>query len=133
MEGLYKNVTRVCGDIPTVVAGNKADVSGREKLPSNRFQRKKTLRHIELSVRSGRNIEQPLLFLAKTLTGDNRLRFEPLHAKSNPKLKPKDNKAYVAKCSSRSSLEIRSSNKEAEVAEAAALSLPPSKDDDGGL
>jgi len=133
---MHKDLTRVCGkDIPIVCTGNKADIKQGRKVKANqgvKFSRKNGLRHIELSTKSGLNFEQPFLHLAKHLTGDKSLRFVTALGKQNPELQSGD-ESDVATFTSQLSLEDRPSTKQAEVAEAAALSLPPSKNDDGGL
>lgn len=126
---LFKDLARVCANIPIVVTGNKADIKNaddhkvKSKLP---FLRQPGLRHIELSVKSGLNIDLPILHLARTLLGDNRLRFV-----TSSELDSGD-ESDVANSTSQLSLEDRPP-KQADVAEAKALSLPPSNDDDGGL
>ena len=135
---MHKDLIRVCGkDIPIVCTGNKADVKKGRKVKANqgqgvKFSRKNGLRHIELSTKSGLNFDQPFLLLAKHLTGDKSVRFVTALGKKNPELQSGD-ESDVATFTSQLSLEDRPSTKQAEVAEAAALSLPPSKNDDGGL
>ncbi|KAL7523280.1 hypothetical protein ACHAXR_000107, partial [Thalassiosira sp. AJA248-18] len=131
LDDMYKDLIRVCEDIPIVVTGNKVDdKKGRKTSSNNRFQRKNKLQHYWLSAKSGQNIDQPLLYIARMLTEDKRLGFVTAPGKKNAELQSGD-ESDVATSTSQLSLEDRPSTKEAEVVEAKAVSLPPSKDDDG--
>lgn len=117
LDGHFKNLTGVHHDgLPTVVVGNKAEVKKGNKKETT-FQRKHRLQHYEVSIKSGWNFEEPLRWLAKKLTGYNRLRFVTGPEKRSAEDKPVA-KSDVAPSTS-------------EVAEAAKLSLPPSTDEDG--
>lgn len=122
LDEKYKDLQRVCEGIPTVVAANKVDLKPRRIFENSKFQRTNKLQGYKMSVKRGKNVDQPLLYLARVLTGDSRLRFvaEPGSQKPDPKSGEKSGEAAA--------------NQQAQsdaVAEAAAASLPPSNDKDG--
>jgi GTP-binding nuclear protein Ran len=74
VPGLYRNVKRVCGNIPMVLVGNKVDCLER-KLRANdlRFGRKKYLENFEISAKANYQIHEPFLYLMRRLVGDPEL------------------------------------------------------------
>jgi len=67
----YKDLTRVCENIPVVLVGNKIDSKDRKVKPKDiRFHRAKNLQYYEISAKSNYNFEKPFLFLLRRLTGD---------------------------------------------------------------
>ena len=63
-------LTRIVGNIPIVLVGNKVDVKDRKVRPKSiTFHRKKNLPYYDISVRSNYNFEKPFLWLARKLTG----------------------------------------------------------------
>jgi len=73
----YRDLTRVCGNIPTVLCGNKVDVKQRQVTPKMiTFNRKKNLQYYDISVKSNYNYEKPFLYLLRRLSGDNALSLE---------------------------------------------------------
>merc|ERR1711939_893428 len=72
----YRDVCRVCEQIPIVLCGNKVDVKDRQVKPKQvTFHRKKSLQYHEISAKSNYNYEKPFLYLARKLTGDEKLNF----------------------------------------------------------
>lgn len=67
----YKDVVRACGEIPMVLVGNKVDVPQRKVLPSQitSLRRRLPLQYYDIAVKSNVKTSEPLLWLAKTLTG----------------------------------------------------------------
>ena len=122
----YKDLQRVVEDIPTVVVANKDDIKkpSSQKWKSLKFQRQNRLpTPYEVSVKSGKGVEKPLLYLARQLTADNRLRFVAAGAK---KLESKSTEE-AAKPATKGYPTNEQAGKEA-VAEAAAVPLPSSND-----
>ena len=65
--------------IPVVLCGNKVDVELRKvKSKTITFHRKKNLQYYDMSVKSGLNLEKPLIWLARNLLGDQTLVAYPL-------------------------------------------------------
>ena len=77
LENWHSEVSRVAGDIPFVVCGNKVDVLGREVSPRNiTFHREHThVTYYDISAKSNYNYEKPFLSLARSLTGREDLEF----------------------------------------------------------
>ncbi|KAL6568081.1 GTP-binding nuclear protein Ran1A [Orobanche hederae] len=72
----YRDLYRVCGDIPIVLCGNKVDLKNRQvKAKQITFHRKKCLQYYEISAKSNYNFEKPFLYLARKLVGTPNLRF----------------------------------------------------------
>merc|ERR1712054_327169 len=80
----YKDLTRVCENIPIVLVGNKVDVKDRKvKAKQITFHRKKNLQYYDISAKSNYQFEKPFLWLARKLVGDPNLNFV-----ESPALKP---------------------------------------------
>jgi GTP-binding nuclear protein Ran len=72
----HRDLCRVCENIPVVLCGNKVDVKNRQIKPKQvTFHRKKNLQYHEISAKSNYNYEKPFLYLARKLTGDEKLIF----------------------------------------------------------
>merc|ERR1712072_1241273 len=72
----HRDLCRVCENIPIVLCGNKVDVKERQVKPKQvTFHRKKNLQYHEISAKSNYNYEKPFLYLARKLTGDDKLIF----------------------------------------------------------
>ncbi|KAJ9448938.1 GTP-binding nuclear protein spi1, partial [Diplonema papillatum] len=72
----YRDVVRVCENIPIVLVGNKVDVMERTvKIKMITFHRKKNLQYYDISAKSNYHFEKPFLWLAKKLANDNNLTF----------------------------------------------------------
>ena len=70
----YKDVTRVCENIPIVLVGNKVDVADRKvKARQILFPRKHGIQYYDVSAKSNYQFEKPFLWLLKRLTGDPNL------------------------------------------------------------
>ena len=70
----YKDVIRVCDNIPIVLVGNKVDVKDRKvKAKQITFHRKKGLQYYDVSAKSNYHFEKPFLWLLRKLTGDANL------------------------------------------------------------
>merc|ERR1712070_400233 len=74
--GYQRRVHGVCETIPIVLCGNKVDMKDRQIKPRQvTFHRKKNLQYHEISAKSNYNFEKPFLYLARKLTGDDKLLF----------------------------------------------------------
>lgn len=72
----YRDIVRVCDNIPIVLVGNKVDAVNREvKAKMITFHRKKSLQYYDISAKSNYNFEKPFLWLAKKLANDPNLTF----------------------------------------------------------
>jgi len=73
----YRDVIRVCGDIPMVLAGNKVDMKHRQvKAKQITFHRKKNLMYYDVAVEKNFHVIEPFLWLAKAFAGDKSLQFD---------------------------------------------------------
>ncbi|XP_060074593.1 GTP-binding nuclear protein ran-1-like [Ylistrum balloti] len=72
----YRDLSRVCVNVPMVLCGNKVDVKDR-KIPAKliKFHRKHNLQYYDMSAKSNYNYEKPFLWLARQLVGDPQLYF----------------------------------------------------------
>eukprot|EP00808_Paulinella_micropora_P020558 g52157.t1 len=67
----YKDLVRVCENIPIVLCGNKVDSKEMAVKPRDIiFHRKMNLQYYDISAKSNYNFEKPFLYIAKQLTGD---------------------------------------------------------------
>ena len=83
----YKDLVRVCENIPIVLVGNKVDVKNRQvKAKQVTFHRKKNLQYYEISAKSNYNFEKPFLYLARKLVGDPQLQFTEAPALAPPEV-----------------------------------------------
>jgi GTP-binding nuclear protein Ran len=65
----YKDLVRVCENIPIVLVGNKVDVKDRKvKAKQITFHRKKNLQYYDISAKSNYQFEKPFVFLLRRLT-----------------------------------------------------------------
>jgi GTP-binding nuclear protein Ran len=81
----YRDLTRVCENIPIVLTGNKVEIKDRKvKAKQITFQRKKNLQYFDISAKSNYNFEKPFLWLARQLAGDNQLSFVEAPALAPP-------------------------------------------------
>lgn len=72
----YKDLTRVCENIPIVLLGNKSDSKERTVKPQDiTFHRKHNLQYFDISAKSNYNIERPFEYLLRKLVGDPTLKF----------------------------------------------------------
>ena len=72
----YRDLVRVCENIPIVLCGNKVEIKDRKvKAKQITFHRKKNLQYYDISAKSNYQFEKPFLWLAKKLVGDNNLNF----------------------------------------------------------
>lgn len=72
----YKDLKRICGDIPIIICGNKIDSKDR-KINKNQilFAKKKKLLYFDLSVKCNFNINEPFLNFIKIFTNDQNAYF----------------------------------------------------------
>jgi len=64
----YRDITRVCPDIPVVICGNKVDIKDRKVKQKNiTFHRKHNLQYYDLSVRSNYNCVKPFLYIIRKI------------------------------------------------------------------
>lgn len=83
----YRDLVRVCDNIPMCLCGNKADVKDRKvKAKSITFHRKKNLQYYDISAKSNYNFEKPFLWLARKLIGDPNLEFVAMPALAPPEV-----------------------------------------------
>lgn len=66
----YKDLTRVCEDIPIVLVGNKVDVKDK-KVKSRQilFPRKYGIQYYDVSAKSNYQFEKPFVWLLKKIVG----------------------------------------------------------------
>lgn len=82
----YKDITRVCDNIPVVLVGNKVDVKDRKvKARQILFPRKHGIQYYDISAKSNYQFEKPFLWLLKKMLGDPNLQLVEA-----PALAPKD-------------------------------------------
>jgi GTP-binding nuclear protein Ran len=83
----YRDLIRVCDNIPIVLVGNKVDVKDRKvKAKVITFHRKKNIQYYDISAKSNYNFEKPFLYLARKLTGDPNLEFAEAPAMAPPEV-----------------------------------------------
>jgi GTP-binding nuclear protein Ran len=67
----YKDLTRICENIPMVLIGNKADIKDRKvKASQITFHRRRGLQYYDVSAKSNYQFEKPFLWLMRRLSGD---------------------------------------------------------------
>jgi GTP-binding nuclear protein Ran len=82
----YKDLVRVCDNIPIVLVGNKVDVKDRKvKAKQIIFHRKKGLQYYDVSAKSNYQFEKPFVWLLRKLVGDPALQLVEA-----PALKPQE-------------------------------------------
>lgn len=70
----YKDIVRICDNIPMVLLGNKIDDANRKVKPKMiTFHRKKNLQYYDISAKSNYQIEKPFIYIMRKLTGDPNL------------------------------------------------------------
>merc|ERR1711874_131095 len=70
----YKDLTRVCENIPIVLVGNKADVKERKlKARQINFHRRRNLQYYDVPAKSNYQFAKPFEWLLRALTGDSNL------------------------------------------------------------
>lgn len=70
----YKDITRICENIPIVLVGNKVDEKNRKvKAKQILFARKHGLQYFDISAKSNYQFEKPFVWILKKLTGDQNL------------------------------------------------------------
>ena len=112
----HRDLIRVCENIPIVLTGNKVDTKDRKvKAKQITFHRKKHLQYYDISAKSNYNFEKPFLWLARKLSGDDKLEFVEAPALQPPEAVVDDQMLHQY---------------EQEIAEAAAQPLPDDDDDD---
>merc|ERR1712025_182302 len=112
----YKDLTRVCENIPIVLVGNKVDVRDRKvKAKQITFHRKKNLQYYDISAKSNYQFEKPFVWLLRKMINDNNLSLVEAPALAPPEFTIDE--ATTAKY-------------EAELAEAVTQPLPEEDDDD---
>jgi len=84
----YKDLIRVCENIPIVLCGNKVDCKDRKVKPKDiQFHRKKNLQYYDISAKSNYNFEKPFLYIVKKLTGHANCVFKEAPALLPPEAK----------------------------------------------
>ena len=72
----YRDLKRVCGDIPVMLCGNKVDIKNRQVKPKQvDFHRKSGIVYNEISAKSNHNYEKPFLHFSRKLLKDDTLQF----------------------------------------------------------
>ena len=70
----YKDITRICDNIPIVLVGNKVDNADRKvKARQILFPRKHGIQYYDVSAKSNYQFEKPFLWLLRNLTQDANL------------------------------------------------------------
>jgi GTP-binding nuclear protein Ran len=111
----YRDLTRVCENIPIVLCGNKVEIKDRKvRAKQITFHRKKNLQYYDISAKSNYNFEKPFLWLARKLAGNNNLIFVEAPALAPPEAAIDETDVH---------------RYEAELAEAAAVPLPDDDDE----
>jgi len=88
----FRDITRVCENIPIVLVGNKVDVKDRKvTIKQITFHRKKNLQYYDISAKSNYNFEKPFLYLARRLVNDNNLQFVEAPALQPPEVNVDEN------------------------------------------
>lgn len=83
----YRDLVRVCENIPIVLCGNKVDVKERKVKPKTiTFHRKKNLQYYDISAKSNYQFEKPFLWLARKLSGNPSLEFIEAPALAPPEV-----------------------------------------------
>ncbi|EPX73348.1 Ran GTPase Spi1 [Schizosaccharomyces osmophilus] len=83
----WRDLVRVCENIPIVLCGNKVDVKERKvKAKAITFHRKKNLQYYDISAKSNYNFEKPFLWLARKLVGNPNLEFVASPALAPPEV-----------------------------------------------
>jgi len=67
IPNLYRDVVRVCENIPIVVCGNNVDEKKYKNFPLRAEAKRNLIKHVEINTRKERNCEKPLLLLAEWL------------------------------------------------------------------
>jgi len=82
----YRDITRVCGNIPVVLCGNKVDDEAHRKVraKSIAYPKKKDIQYYNMSVKANYQVYDPLLYLLRQLCGAEDLDFAPQHAQCPP-------------------------------------------------
>eukprot|EP00981_Chlorochromonas_danica_P007220 scaffold1618_cov158-Ochromonas_danica.AAC.4 len=81
----YRDLTRVCENIPIVLCGNKVEVKDRKvKAKQITFHRKKNLQYYEISAKVNYNFEKPFLWLTRKVAGNNNIEFVEAPALAPP-------------------------------------------------
>jgi hypothetical protein len=98
----YRDVTRVCENIPIVLVGNKIDCVDRKVKPRHiTLYQKKNISYFEISTTKNINTCRPFLALARALSGDPQLEFlidgKSLKRQISIKLELKDNNIHTIK------------------------------------
>lgn len=81
----YRDLTRVCENIPIVLCGNKVEVKDRKvKAKQITFHRKKNLQYYEISAKVNYNFEKPFLWITRKVAGNNEIVFVEAPALAPP-------------------------------------------------
>lgn len=111
----YRDLTRVCENIPIALVGNKADMRERKvKAKTITFHRRRNLPYYDLSAKSNYNFEKPFLFLARKLTQMPDLEFTEATALLPPEIQLSNEQLQ---------------QQERELAEAASMPLPDEEEE----
>jgi GTP-binding nuclear protein Ran len=87
----YKDITRVCDQIPMVLVGNKVDTKDRKvKARQILFPRKHGIQYYDISAKSNYQFEKPFVWLLKKLLQDPNLQLveAPLLAPRDVEIDP---------------------------------------------
>lgn len=83
----HSDLTRVCGNIPIVILGNKVDIEERNVVAKDiTFHRKMDLVYFDVSAKSNYNFEKPFLLLLKTIVREDELEFVEMPALQPPEV-----------------------------------------------
>lgn len=88
----HRDLTRVCGNIPIVLVGNKCDMKERRvKTKAITFHQRKNMPYFDISAKSNYNFEKPFRWLARKLTHTPDLKFEEALAIKPPEVQFNEN------------------------------------------
>ena len=83
----HRDLTRVCGNIPIVMVGNKCDMKERRvKTKMINFHQRKNMPYFDISAKSNYNFEKPFRWLARKLTQTPDLQFSEALAIKPPEV-----------------------------------------------
>ncbi|KAJ6240506.1 gtp-binding nuclear protein ran [Anaeramoeba flamelloides] len=76
VEGWYKDINRVCENIPVVLLGNKCDCLVRKiKTEQIVFHQKKNIPYYDVSAKANHNFNEAFLSVIRTLLNDDSIHF----------------------------------------------------------
>lgn len=76
VENWYRDISRICENIPMVLVGNKIDVKDKKvRLQNVTFHRERNIEFVSISAKSNIKYEEPFLIISRLLLNQPDLRF----------------------------------------------------------